>query len=232
MIQKDTKAAFRAAFPHTIPVMTAFLFLGIAYGMMMNDRGFSFIYPLMTGIIIYGGSLEFLSASLLLSPFNPFAAFLLGLMIQARHLFYGLAMLDRFENLGKIKWYIIYTMGDETFSLLYSVPVPLGIRKDLFYFAIAFLHQVYWITGTVTGALLGEVLKINMEGIGFVMTAMFVVIFMNQLEKEKDHTPAWIGFGLALLSLVLFGSANFIIPAMVGIILLLGIYRLRSKEAL
>ncbi|MBR3227885.1 MAG: AzlC family ABC transporter permease, partial [Erysipelotrichaceae bacterium] len=128
------KEAFRAAFPHTIPVMTGYLFLGMAYGIYMRVSGFPFWYPLLTSVIVYGGSLEFLLVTILLAPYAPLATFLMALMLQARHLFYGLAMLDRYKHLGKKRYYLIYALTDETFSVNCSTEVPEGIDEGWFMF--------------------------------------------------------------------------------------------------
>lgn len=145
------KAAFRAAFPCTIPIFMGFWFLGLAYGVYMHVSGFSFVYPMLMSAVIFGGSLEFVAVTLLLSPFAPFQALLVTLMIQARHLFYGLAMLDRFQGLGWKRWYLIFGLCDESFSLNYSAKIPAGVDRGWFMFFVTLLNQGYWVSGATIG---------------------------------------------------------------------------------
>lgn len=219
------KEAFRAAFPHTIPVMTGYLFLGMAYGIYMRVSGFPFWYPLLTSVIVYGGSLEFLLVTILLAPYAPLATFLMALMLQARHLFYGLAMLDRYKHLGKKRYYLIYALTDETFSVNCSTEVPEGIDEGWFMFFISILDHFYWIFAATMGGILGSFITFDTGGIEFVMTAMFTVIFVEQLLKEKDHYSSIIGLICSIVCLVVFGKDRFLIPAMILIMLALGIRR-------
>lgn len=208
------KEALRAAFPYTVPVMTGYLFLGIAYGIYMTSQGFSFWYPLLISILVYAGSMQFVAVSLLLSSFHPGYALLMTLMVNARHLFYGLSMLDKFKGTGKKKWYLVFAMSDETFSVNCGVEAPAGIDKGWFMFFIALLHQSYWVFSAFLGAMLGSVVPFDTEGIDFVMTALFVVIFLNQWKENRRHVPALTGVLASAVCLVLFGQENFIIPSM------------------
>lgn len=217
--------ALKAAFPYTVPILTGYAFLGMALGIYMNAAGFSFIYPLMTSIIVYGGSLEFVVVEMLLSPFAPVSVFIMALLVQARHLFYGLSMLDKFKGIGLKKYYLIYAMSDETFSLNCGVETPVGVDKGWFMFFITFLDQMYWVIATVTGCLLGSLLNINTEGISFVMTAMFVVIFLDRWLKDKNHISAIVGILVSLICLIIFGPSSFMIPTMISIIVILYIFR-------
>ncbi len=217
--------ALKKAFPYTLPILTGYAFLGMALGIYMNAAGFSFIYPLMTSTIVYGGSLEFVVVEMLLSPFAPVSVFIMALLVQARHLFYGISMLDKFKGIGLKKYYLIYAMSDETFSLNCGLEVPEGIDKGWFMFFITFLDQMYWIIATITGCLLGSLLNINTEGISFVMTSMFVVIFVDRWLKDKNHISAIVGVLVSLICLIIFGSSSFMIPTMVSIIVILYILR-------
>ncbi len=219
------RKALKAAFPYTIPIFTGFWFLGLAYGIYMNAAGFSFIYPMIMSFVIFGGSLEFVAVSMLLSPFAPLQVFIMSLMIQARHLFYGLSMLDKFKNTGKKKYYLIFGMCDETFSINYTANIPDDIDRGWFMFFVTALNQLYWVSSATLGGLLGSLIRFDISGIGFVMTAMFVVIFMEQWMKEKSHISSYIGLGISALCLVLFGADSFMIPSMVVIIGLLAILR-------
>ena len=226
--------ALKAAFPQTIPIFTGFWFLGMAYGIYMNASGFSFVYPLCMSLLIYGGSLEFVAVEMLLSPFAPLQTFIMALLIQARHLFYGLSMLDKFKGLGWKKYYLIFGMCDETFSVNCSADIPEDVDRGWFYFWVTLLNQFYWSAAATTGGIVGSLLKIDTSDISFVMTAMFVVIFLEQWLKEKEHSASLIGLAVSVLCLVIFGPDSFMIPAMVLIVGLLALLRkpLVKKEAL
>lgn len=222
--------ALKAAFPHTIPILAGFLFLGMTYGIYMGSLGFSFVYPMGMAMIIFAGSMEFVTANLLVGAFDPLQAFLMTLMINARHLFYGLAMLDKYNIPGLKRLYLIFGMADETFSVNCTTQPPQGVDRGWFMFFVTLLNQSYWVLGATLGGLFGMVLHFNTEGLDFVMTAMFVVIFLENWLKEKNHTSALLGLGLSVLCLVVFGPERFIIPAMVCIMLALTALRSRLEK--
>ena len=226
--------ALKAAFPQTIPIFTGFWFLGMAYGIYMNASGFSFVYPLCMSLLIYGGSLEFVAVEMLLSPFAPLQTFIMALLIQARHLFYGLSMLDKFKGLGWKKYYLIFGMCDETFSINCSADIPEDVDRGWFYFWVTLLNQFYWSAAATTGGIVGSLLKIDTSGISFVMTAMFVVIFLEQWLKEKEYSASLIGLAVSVLCLAVFGPDSFMVPTMVLIVGLLALLRkpLEKKEIL
>lgn len=224
------RRALRAAFPNTIPVLAGYLFLGMAYGIYMNASGFSFVYPLLTSILIFGGSLEFLVVEMLLSPFAPLQVVIMALLVQARHLFYGFSMLERYQGMGWKKFYLIFGLSDETFSVNYSAKVPEGVDRGWFLFFVTLLDQSYWIVGSTLGGLLGSLLDFNTDGISFAMTALFVVIFIEQWLKEKIHASALIGVGVSVLCLVLFGADSFMIPTMVAVLTLLAVFQKPLKK--
>ena len=224
------RKALKAAFPCTIPIMTGFIFLGAAYGIYMNASGFSFVYPLFMSMLIYGGSLEFVAVEMLLSPFAPLQVFIMALLIQARHLFYGISMLDKFRGTGWKKFYLIYGMCDETFSVNYTADIPEDVDRGWFMFFVTLLNQFYWVASATTGGIIGSLLKINTDGISFVMTAMFVVIFMDQWLKEDQHLSSLIGLGVSLICLLIFGADSFMIPTMITIIVLLTVLRHRLEK--
>lgn len=217
--------ALKMAFPHTIPILAGFLFLGFAYGLYMNVSGFSFWYSFAMAILIFGGSLEFITVTMLLSPFAPLQALLITLMVQARHLFYGISMLEKFKGLGWKKFYLIYAMCDETFSVNYTAEIPDGVDKGWFYFWISLLNQFYWVFGATMGGIFGSLITFNTKGLDFVLTAMFTVIFVDRLLKEKKHYSALIGFASTLACLLIFGKNAFMVPAMVCILLLLSTFK-------
>ena len=180
--------ALKAAFPYTLPIFAGFWFLALAYGILMNVNGFSFVYPMFMSMLIYGGSLEFIAVSMLMSTFAPLTTLTVTLLVQARHLFYGITMLDRFKGMGWKKFYLIFGMCDETFSINYTADIPADVDRGWFMFFVTLLNHIYWVSGATLGGLIGSLLKFNTEGLNFVMTAMFVTIFMNQWMKEMGAT--------------------------------------------
>lgn len=217
--------AFKAAFPHTLPIMAGFLFLGIAYGIYMQSKGFSFWWPTLMALFIFAGSMEFVTVDLLLSAFNPLYALLLALIVNARHLFYGLSMLETYRDAGRKKWYLIFGMCDESFSINCSTEPPQGVDKGWFYFFVTLLNHLYWVTGAALGGLLGSFVFFNTKGIDFVMTALFVVIFLDQWKTKKGRVPAAVGVMVSVAALAVFGAGNFILPAMALMLAVLTLLR-------
>lgn len=211
-------STFKYAFPKTIPILAGFAFLGMSYGIYMNSLGFGPLYAISMSMFIFAGSMEFVAGSLLLGPFAPLSAFLLTLMINARHLFYGIAMLDKFKGTGKKKPYLIYGMCDESFVINSSTQVPQYINQGWFMFYVTLLNQIYWVGGTTIGSLFSSAVTFNTDGLEFVMVALFVVIFLENWMKEHNHNSSIIGIVASVLSLLIFGTDNFIIPAMILIL--------------
>lgn len=226
------RKALKAAFPHTIPIFTGFCFLGLAYGIYMNASGFSFLYPMLMSLLIFGGSLEFIAVEMLLSPFAPVSVLVMTLLIQARHLFYGLSMLEQYKGLGWKKFYLIFGMCDESFSINYTAEIPPDVDKGWFLFFVTFLNHFYWVVSATLGGLIGSLLHFDTSHISFVMTAMFVVIFLDQWQKEKNHISSLIGLSVSALCLIVFGADSFMLPTMCCILFLLTIFRskLEHKE--
>lgn len=232
-IKEIQKKALKEAFPYTLPILAGFAFLGFAYGIYMHSLGFSAVYPIVMSMTIFAGSMEFVAGNLLLGAFDPVGALLLTLMVNARHLFYGISMLDKFRGVGRKKAYLIFGMCDESFSINCTADIPPEVDRGWFMFFVTLLNQCYWVLGAAMGGLLGGVITLNTRGIEFVMTALFAVIFLNQWMKEKNHTSSLIGLAASAVCLLIFGSSNFIIPAMTTILVLLSALRkpLERKEA-
>lgn len=228
----------RACFASTIPVMTGYIFLGITYGILMVTNGFPWWLPVMTALIIYTGSMEFLTVSILLSSFNPASAFVTAVMVGARHLFYGLSMLSRYKGMGWKKFYLIYTTSDETFALNYSAKVTEDVDRSWYYLWVSFLDQMYWVFGSLLGAVFGSFITFNTKGLDFVMTSMFAVIFMNQWVQDgltlrtclKDHASELIGIFGSIAALAVFGPDHFIIPSMLIILAVLTVGRKKFEK--
>jgi 4-azaleucine resistance transporter AzlC len=221
--------AFKKAFPYTIPIFLGYLFLGIAFGVLLASKGFSLGWAVLMSSIIYAGSMQFVAVNLIVSPFNLGAAFLMTLLVNARHIFYGHSLLEKFRFSGKLKQYMIFSLTDETFSLLFAVNPPENVNRKWFMFFIALLDQSYWILGGIIGNLAGTFIHFNSTGIDFAMTAVFIAIFVEQWEKNKNHAPAILGVVISIFCLVVFGQDTFILFAM--LLILLGLLFLGKKPA-
>lgn len=216
--EKVKGGTLRYVFPKTVPVMVGYIFLGTAYGILMSVNGFGIGWALAISIIVYAGSLQYVGINLLLAAVSPLAAFLMALMVNARHLFYGISMLGKYQNMGKAKPYLIFGLTDETFSVVCNEKIPEGIREERAYFLLTFLDQCYWVLGTLIGAAAGSVITFNTAGLDFALTALFVVIFTEQWMSQKKHGPALAGVACSVLCLWIFGPDAFIIPAMIAIL--------------
>ena len=222
--------ALRAAFPHTIPILTGFLFLGMTYGVFMRVSGFGVLFSALVSLTVFAGSMQFVAVNLLLGAFEPLQAIVMTLVINARHLFYGVSLLSKYKDVGAKKIYMIFGLCDESFSVNCSAEPPAGVDSGWFMFFVTLLNQIYWVAGTVLGGIFGAFIPFSTEGLDFVMTAMFVVIFLEQILKEKDHVPSLMGCAVSVLALIAFGSDGFIIPALCVIVLLLTLYRGRHEK--
>lgn len=218
---------FRTAFRDTIPVMTGYLFLGFGFGILAQQNGLSLWWALAMSAFIYAGSMQFVAVTMLSGGTNIFAAALTTLAVNARHLFYGISMIDRYRGTGKKKPYLIFSLSDETYSLV-SQKEP-GQDGGKYYLYVSALDQFYWCLGTLLGAAAGQLLPLNYEGIDFVLTALFVTIFVEQWLSTKNHLPACIGLVCSIVCRALFGSSTFLIPSM-GLIALL-LLLTQGKEA-
>lgn len=224
-------SAFLAAFPCTIPVLTGYAFLGMALGIYMSVAGFSVWLTLLMGLAIYAGSLEFLAVSILVAPYAPLQTFIVSLMLQARHLFYGITLLEKYKDSGWKKPYLIHAITDETFSINCTAEVPEHVDRVWFYFFTSLLDHSYWVIASIIGGVLGNLIPFNSEGLDFVMTAMFVVIMLEQWLKDDDHSSAWIGLIASVGCLMIFGPDNFLIPTMICILAALTVLRkIKTKE--
>lgn len=212
------RKAFKAAFPHTIPIFFGFVFLGISYGFMMVSKGFSPLYPILMAACIYAGSMEFVAMTMLLSAFNPVYAFFMTLVINARHLFYGISMLDVYRGKGWKKPFLIFGMSDETFTINYTAAIPKDVDEGWFMLFVTLLDQSYWVLGAALGALLGSLIHFNSTGIEFVMTALFVCMLVDQWKDKANRESAMVGILCTFICLMALGSSHFILPAMILII--------------
>ena len=224
------KAAVRAAFLDTLPVMAGYVFLGFGFGILLYQSGYGVLWALAMSLFIYAGSMQYLTVSLLTGGAGLLTAALTTVVVNARHLFYGISMVDAYKGAGRKKPYMIFALTDETYSLVSQNQVPEGISRHGYCFLVSLFDHIYWVAGTALGSLTGTLLPINYEGIEFALTALFVTIFVEQWLSTKNHLPAVIGVGATMLCLLLFGRDVFLIPSMVIIALTLTLTRKTGRR--
>ena len=215
------RKALSAAFPVTVPVLMGYLAIGIAFGLMLQEIGYNFIWAFFMSLTIYAGSGQYLGVTLLGAAASLGTVAVMTLLINFRHLVYGLSMLEKFRGMGPRKLYMIFSLTDETYALLSSARAPVGVDPRNFYFAIALLDQSYWILGSVIGAVAGALIPFSTEGVDFAMTALFVVICVDQWKAARTHIPAMTGFICGALFLMLIRTSNFILPALAATVAIL-----------
>ncbi|MGL4208041.1 MAG: AzlC family ABC transporter permease [Candidatus Adiutrix sp.] len=219
------KPTIKAVFPKTIPVMAGYLFMGAAFGILLDSVGYDFKWAALMSLLIYAGSMQFVAVNFFIEPIALSSVFLLTLMVNARHIFYGFSMLEKYKGMGTCKPYLIFSLTDETFTLLSTTTVPKTLGPKHYYLTLSLMNHLYWITGCTVGGLFASKLNINIEGLEFVMTALFVAIFVEQLRNPANHIPALTGLAAPGLCLMLFGPTQFIIPSMVLMVILLTFLR-------
>lgn len=225
------KSAVRSAFLDTVPVMTGYVFLGFGFGILLHQNGYGVLWSAAMSLFIYAGSMQYVAVSLLTSGAGLVTAALTAFVVNARHLFYGISMVDAYKGSGRKKPYMIFALTDETYSLVSKNQVPEGLTRHEYCFFVSLFDQIYWVAGSVLGSLAGSLIPINYEGIDFVLTALFVTIFVEQWLSVKDHRPAVIGAAATAVCLWIFGQDVFLIPSMVIIAVLLTLMRKTGKEA-
>ena len=217
----DYRSAFRRAFPYTIPVLTGYLFIGIAFGVMYAEKGYSVFWAMLMSLLVYAGAGQYLAVNFFVPGYSLIQVVFLTLMINIRHIFYGISLLDKFNKMGKKRWYMIFGLTDETYSLLCTTKIPDDVDEEKFLFAISVMNQSYWIIGSAIGALAGTLIPFNSEGIDFAMTSLFVVIFIEQWMDKKNRIPELLGVLIAIICLQIFGVNSFVLPTMILIVLAL-----------
>ncbi|MCH5185958.1 MAG: AzlC family ABC transporter permease [Oscillospiraceae bacterium] len=222
------KATVKYAFLKSLPVMAGYTALGTGFGVLLSSKGYSFWWAILMSITIYAGSMQYVGVNLLAGGASVISTALMTLMVNARHIFYGISMIDSYRDMGWRKWYAIFGLTDETYSIVCSdSDLPPGVNKKNYIFILSLMNQFYWIFGSFFGAFLGNTLSFNSMGIDFSMTALFVVIFVEQWEKNKQHLPAILGLAVSTVCLIVFGADNFLIPSMTGNVI--GLFLLRNK---
>ena len=205
----------KRAFSDSLPVMAGYLALGIGFGVLLHSKGYSVIWAFAMSCTIYGGSIQYAAVDLLSSGAGLITTGIMTLIINARHIFYGLSMLGKYQKVGRIKPYLIFAMTDETYSIACTADLGDDINKNKYYFLLSLFDQCYWIIGSMLGVIISTVIKFNSAGVEFAMTALFVSIFVDQWRTAKSHIPAVLGVTITLACLIVFGSDSFVIPAMI-----------------
>lgn len=223
-------AAFRKAFPHTVPVLAGYLFIGLAFGVMFAEKGYSFLWAILVSTVVYAGSGQYLAVNFFVPGFSLVQAAFLTLMVNVRHVFYGLSLVDRYNRFGRKRWYLIFGMTDETYSLVCTTNVPEGVDEEKFLLAITALDQLYWVVGSAIGAVAVSMIDFNSQGIEFAMTALFLVIFIELWYRRNNRVPELLGVLAALVCLLVFGADNFILPTMLTIVAVLLISKKRLDD--
>lgn len=217
---------FRTALKDTLPVLTGYLVLGFGFGIIMKANGFGIFMALAMSLFIYAGSMQYVAIGLMTGGASLITAAVTTLMVNARHIFYGISMLEKYKGTGKKKPYLIFSLTDETYSLVCNADGRVAEEeRPRYYLLVSLLDHGYWVLGTVLGVLAGTLISFNTEGIDFALTALFITVFLEQWLTAKKHTPAMIGVGASVLCLLIFEKENFLIPAMLVIALLLCLYK-------
>ena len=219
------KKALKTVFLDTVPVMTGYLFLGVSFGILLGETGYGALWAFCMALFMYAGSAQFLAVSLLASHASILSSAIAIFLLNARHIFYGISLIDAYKGAGKKKPYLIFALTDETYSLVTQNQPPEGMKRHTYCFLVSLLDHIYWIIGCVLGSLAGNIIPISFEGIEFVLTALFVTLFVEQWLSNKNHLPALIGVAATVLCLLVFGSEIFLIPSMVLIAIALTVTR-------
>ncbi len=214
----NLRSTVRYAFVASLPVMAGYLVLGTGFGVLLQAKGYNWLWAALMSVTIFAGSMQYVAVDLLSGGATLIAAALMTVLVNIRHLFYGLTMLEKYSDTGWRKPYLIFALTDETFSLVCSPELPENVDRKNYYFFLSLMNQCYWITGSILGAAAGAALSFNSAGIDFAMTALFVVIFVEQWEKTKQHLPAVAGVVITVVCRLLFGTESFLIPSMIGIL--------------
>lgn len=211
------RSLLKTVFLDTVPVLTGYLFLGAGFGILLSEAGYGPGWALLMSICVYAGSGQYLLVSLLTSGASLLSNAVATLLVNARHLFYGISLIDTYKDAGPKKPYMIFSLTDETYSLVTQAKLPEGIDKTAYCFWVSFFDQCYWIAGCTLGNLAGHLLPVDFTGVSFVLTALFVTMFVEQWLSAKDHGPALTGVICTVVCLLIFGSELFLIPSMAAI---------------
>ena len=224
----------KRAFPYTVPVLAGYLFIGLAFGVLFADKGYNVLWAILMSVVVYAGSGQYLAVNFFIPGFSVLQAIFLTLMVNIRHIFYGLSLVDRYNRFGRKRWYLIFGMTDETYSLICTTDVPDDVDEERFLLSITLLNQLYWVIGTVLGSIIAGTLPFSSEGVEFAMTALFIVMFVELWCHRNNRLPELIGLCASVVCLIVFGADNFVLPTMLLIIavIMLGKKRIGKEEGI
>lgn len=225
------RKTFREAFSASIPVMAGYVVLGMGFGVLLSTKGYGPLWALAMSGFIYAGSMQYLAIDLITGGASLITTALTTLMVNARHLFYGISMVEGYRGMGKGKPYAIFALTDETYSLVCQDGRDSKEEFHRYAFQVSVFNQIWWVSGSMIGSLLGEIIPFDVTGIDFALTALFLTVFIEQWLSTKDHASAVIGVAASILCLLIFGADGFLIPAMIAILASLTILRRVRKEA-
>lgn len=228
--EKGMLGAFRAALPRTLPVLAGYLVLGVAFGLLLNSIGLGVFWAAAMSILVYAGSAQFLAVSLIGASASLPQVALLTFLLNFRHFFYGLSMVSRYQGVGKRKLYLAFALSDETYAILAGALPPAQVDPADYYFAVSLLDQCYWVAGSLIGTTVGQLITFDTTGVDFAMTALFVVLAVEQWKSARRHAPALFGVCCGVVCLLIFGPDLFLIPALAAIVALLLLFRRRLEE--
>lgn len=226
----NKKKIIEQAFISSIPIFAGYLALGTGFGMIYISKGFNFLGGLLMSIFIYGGSMQYVAIDLFVNHVSLSTVAITTLLVNARHLFYGISLIDKYKNAGLKKPYMIFALTDETYSLVVAENKIAKEDRHLYYFFLSLFNHIYWILGSFVGMMIGTFIKFDTKGMDFALTALFVTIVTDQLKNKKSYLPSFIGFATSLVCLLIFGRDHFLIPTMLIIAVILLIFRERLEK--
>lgn len=222
---KNMISGIKAAFPFTIPIFLGWIFVALTYGVLMSNLGYNAWWTMLFSAVCYCGGMQIAAIPMMSAGFDPAQMLLMSYLVNFRHTFYGIPLLEKYKNAGALKPFLVYTLADEQFSISVSAKKPENVEDKYFYFGIHLLSFAYWIGLTGLGGVIGGLITFDTTGLDFALTAMFVVLFMQQWKQKENRPACVIGVAITLLCRVIFGTSMFLVPALLGMLLIFWIGR-------
>ncbi len=229
-MKNKTKRTVKYAFIKSLPVMAGYLLIGIGFGILMHSKGLGILWTAAMSVFVFAGSMQYVAVDLISGGASLISTAIMTLAVNARHIVYGISMIGKYKDTGKYKPYLIFALTDETYSIACDTEIPEDVDKNKFYFFLSLFNQFYWVVGSLLGSAVGNILPFSTAGIDFSMTALFVVVFINQWKASKKHFSSYLGVLTSVACLFIFGADSFIIPAMIVIVSALCLYKLLEKK--
>lgn len=218
------------AFKRTIPILLGYVTLGIAFGILLQQAGFGWLWALFISTVVYAGSMQFVMVTFLGGGISLLSVILMTLSVNSRHMFYGISFIEQFKTMGKARPYMIFSLTDETYSLFCGTRIPSSLNDKKVMVLMSSMNQCYWIIGSVLGNLIGNIIPFDTTGIDFAMTALFVVIFTEQWLSADSHIPTFIGLFSGILCLIIFGPGSFVLPSLILAVALLAGWTVKTEK--